>query len=515
MNPEILLLSHDPAVSAVINKAAGEFLLPVILKFPAGNPDPLQPRLIIAHMDYPGYMEFTEKTINESPYPHLLIGRKENPELYKEAARLKSAGIIFDPPDPDQVRSVILTSLNTLLAITELKGELQNSLRLQVESAEIKKRFMATINHEIRTPMNAIVGMTDLALLTNDSEEVLDYLIDLKTASGKLLNIMGSILDFSRAESGELKPEPENFSIRKMADSAVEMFQPSAAEKGLTLTGDVKDSVPDCCFGDHRRIRQVIDNLLDNAVRFTPAGFVKLEIEHSPGALTEDKQIILTDFSVSDSGIGIDPEKQETIFNMFSQAEDTCTRRWGGIGLGLTIAKTMAELMQGKISVQSKAGHGSRFLFTVPLLPGTVIDKVICEDSGRIPSARTMKILVVEDNPVNARMAGIILKRLGHFHEVAVNGLQAIDMLKGNCYDVIFMDIEMPVMDGIETTKQIRAGAAGTDKIDIPIVAVSAYAVSDYENECLNAGMNYFLTKPVNIVLIPDILGRISSSCDN
>lgn len=515
MNSEIILLCSDASISAAIKKAAAEFNLSVKTNSTAANPDYSQPSLIIAHINYSGYREYTDIIMSERHYPIILIGDKDDPSLNKEVVRVKATGVVFTPPDIEQVRSVILTSLNSLSLITELKGELQNSQQLMEESAEIKKRFMATINHEIRTPMNAIVGMTDLALLTNDSEEVLDYLIDLKTASGKLLSIMENILDFSRAESGEFQPEPENFSIRRMTDSAVEMFQTSAAEKGLTLTGYVNSSVPDCCYGDHRRILQVIENLLDNAIRFTPSGYVKLEINRLQKNPEDDEQTILTGFSVSDSGIGIDPEKQKTIFNMFSQAEDSCTRRWGGVGLGLTIAKTLAVLMQGKISVQSKAGHGSRFLFTVPLLPGTVMDKVICEDFERPPSARIMKILVVDDNPVNARMAGIILKKLGHIYETAANGLQALDMLKKNCYDVIFMDIEMPVMDGIETTKQIRAGAAGSDKIDIPIVAVTAYAMSDFQNECLNAGMNYYLTKPVNVVLIPDILRRISSSCEN
>ena len=396
----------------------------------------------------------------------------------------------------------------------EIELNLEKAKKFSEEASEAKTRFIANISHEIRTPMNAIIGMTDLALLTNDSEEILDYLIDLKSATGRLLDLTDNILNFSKIETGEMRLEMSVFNLSQVIDSSINKFRGYAQEKGIILGSSLMSYVDNSFSGDSSAIGQVLDHLISNAVKFTETGLIHLEVLVAGETFVHREKRTLVQFILTDTGIGIPPDKIDIIFEKFIQAENSRTKCWGGAGLGLSISKKLVELMNGNLEVESTVGSGSRFSFTIPLKAEiTAPDaerKIIL--SGSVPE-KILRILVVDDNPVNTRLAEIVLKKLGHIVETAINGRVAIERLSEGCFDVIFMDIEMPVMDGMETTRLIRAGEAGKNKKSIPIVAMTAYAIEEYEYECLKIGMNYFLTKPINVTLIPELLNCINTDC--
>jgi len=282
----------------------------------------------------------------------------------------------------------------------------------------------------------------------------------------------------------------------------------------LAFSSSISPGLEDCYYGDPDRIGQILEHIISNAVKFTDSGFVRVEVSSSSDSFQDGDEFSLIRFDVTDNGIGISPEKQSIIFDKFRQVEDSRTRRWGGTGLGLSISKSLTELMNGTIGVESTPGFGSRFYFSIPLRVEAALSKITCDSPAQIvPDERVLRILLVEDNPVNARLAEVIFKRLGHIVSAAKNGKIALDMVRENCYDVIFMDVEMPVMDGIETTRHIRSGSAGEENRDISIVALTAYALAEYQNECIDTGMDFFITKPINVMLIPDILNRVKSKC--
>lgn len=392
----------------------------------------------------------------------------------------------------------------------EIESNLEQARMVAEETSAAKTRFLATISHEIRTPMNAIIGMTDLALLTDDNDEKLDYLIELKGATRKLLRLTDDLLDFSKLESGKIKLDLKMLRLARVVKDAVERFAHSADDKKLNLTFSVSSDVSQRLTGDPFRIGQILDHLIGNSIKFTEKGNVEVNVVLSGETFIHREKYQLVKFSVSDTGIGISPEKQSVIFEKFRQCEETTARSWGGTGIGLAISQSLVRMMGGAIIVESSLDKGSNFSFTVPLK----IELQETEENGRnletiTVSKRLMKILLVEDNPVNARITEIILKKLGHTVDIAGNGLISIDKLRESAYDVIFMDIEMPVMDGIEATRRIRNGEAGSRMQNIPVVAMTAHAVSEYEEECRKTGMNWFLTKPINVMLIPELLNAI------
>jgi len=470
--------------------------------------------LLIVDMESAFYNSVIFESGGESGHRLIVLARRNDRKLFDYIKKIKPSGLILKPVDAVYAYAAIETACERLSEINIIKNDLIEARILSNSASEAKTRFMATISLEIRTPMNAIIGMTDLALLTNDSEEILDYLIDLKTASGKLLNLTNKILDFSKVETGEMKIEPAVFSLKHLVDSAMNRFQEQADEKQLEFTSSISPGIDDCYYGDPGRIGQILQHIISNAIKFTESGHVRIAVSSDTGNSPVENGMSLITFIVTDNGIGISPDKQMIIFEKFRQVEDSRTRSWGGTGLGLAISKSLTELMNGSIGVDSTPGCGSRFYFSIPLRVETALDKVTCETPAKyFHDGRVLQILLVEDNPVNARLAEVILKRLGHNVSAAKNGMIALEMLRESCYDLIFMDVEMPVMDGIETTRNIRSGSAGEDKKNIPIVAITAYALAEYENECIDSGMNYFITKPINVTLIPDILNRIKSNC--
>ncbi len=382
--------------------------------------------------------------------------------------------------------------------VTEQKRvELElNEARAVAESAsQTKSDFLASMSHEIRTPMNAIMGIADLLAQTKLSPQQDKYVQIFRRAGENLLNLINDILDLSKVEASQLELERTGFSLNEQTEIAIEMVAARVQEKGLTLTCDIAADVPDRVMGDPTRLRQVLMNLLGNAIKFTASGTVSLRVEpdgdpFSPTALR---------FSVQDTGIGIPDEKQARVFERFTQADSSTTRRFGGSGLGLTICKRLVELMGGRIWVESKVAMGSTFSFAVPLDVQTseIQTSTISEGSfAELPLA-PLRILLTEDSPDNCTITLAYLEGAPYTVEVAENGAVACEMFRTGNYDLVLMDRQMPIMDGLEATRNIRAWESLSGRDPVPIIALTASALKGDRETCIAAGCSAFLTKPI------------------
>ncbi len=366
----------------------------------------------------------------------------------------------------------------------------------EAEAATFSKSlFLAKMSHEIRTPMNGIIGTIDILKDTILTGEQKDFLDIIDVSANNLLSIINDILDISKIEAGKVELENKNFNLYIIVDEIIKLLSFKASEKSLIIHKNISQDVPEFVIGDFVRLKQIIINLMNNAIKFTKKGSITLEIEKTKQV---NNKIHLL-FRIIDTGTGISEEGQKRLFQEFSQADISITRKYGGTGLGLIISKKLSKLMDGEIGVESKIGTGSTFWFTVVLETGSEIKK----ESEKKPMkekqeiSKKLSILVAEDNVINQKVAMINLKQLGHNVEIAVNGKMAVDMYNKNKYDLILMDIQMPVLDGIEATKEIRKIEKENNVSDkIKIVAITANAMKEDKNKCLSAGMDDYITKP-------------------
>ena len=378
--------------------------------------------------------------------------------------------------------------------VTSLKDMLARS----EAATKVKSEFLARMSHEIRTPMNGIIGMTYLAMRNNPDEKQMVFLRRINVAATTLLDIINDILDFSKMEANKMEIKNASFSISGMLQSVYDLVQIKAEEKGLDLSFSVADNVPDVLIGDSLRLSQVCINICTNALKFTESGSVNLDVTLKS---KDDKKILLL-FAIKDTGIGISKDVQEHIFDSFSQADGSITRKYGGTGLGLSISKLIVKMMGGNIWLQSEPGKGSTFYFTVEVQEGTAEDIVEKEHSlpGSFESASflNLKVLLVEDKEINQEIAREILNDMGIKVTMAQNGAEALELWQSDDFDLIFMDIQMPVMDGLTAARAIRDSDAPRAK-SIPIIAMTANAMSGDREKSLEAGMNEHITKPLNI----------------
>ncbi|NUQ62079.1 MAG: PAS domain S-box protein [Pirellulales bacterium] len=374
---------------------------------------------------------------------------------------------------------------------------------------QAKSRFLANMSHELRTPMNAILGMIDVALSKSTDPTVQDCLRTANGSADLLLNLLNDLLDSAKIESGKLELEPAPFSLRRMLDQIERVLVLRAREKGLCFSCRVSEETPDAVVGDRMRLQQILLNLAGNAVKFTRRGGVEIGLRPAPLAQSAEG-IVTLEFNVRDTGIGISPSSLDRLFQPFSQADASMARRFGGTGLGLSISKNLVEMMGGTIGAESKPGVGSTFSFTVslPVAKELPADVEAAAPALAAPVA-ALRILVVEDNPANRKLAAYILQERGHHVEVAGSGQEAVALTEQNRYDAVLMDVQMPEMDGLQATAAIRDRETGGSRV--PIIAMTAHAMQGDRERCLAAGMDGYLSKPVKgreMILLVESLAR-------
>lgn len=392
--------------------------------------------------------------------------------------------------------------LNLEEALQKRERELRQAKAAAEAANEAKGRFLANISHELRTPMNAILGMVDLALPKQADSTAKDFLQTARESADLLLTLLNDLLDSAKIEAGKLELELAPFSLRRVLNQTSQVLAVRASEKGISFSchSDIPCEVPDALVGDQVRLRQVLLNLAGNAIKFTERGEVTVSVRISADPGTSQRsageETVMLEFAVRDTGIGIPPSDVEHIFHPFAQADTSTTRRFGGTGLGLTICSSLVRLMGGRIWVESEVGKGSTFYFTVRLPLAKELPPEPETPDVLTAAPTTLRILLVEDNPANQKIAAYILQERGHTVAIAGDGRQGLNMAQQNYYNVILMDVQMPGMDGLEATKAIRAGEDSQRRV--PIIAMTAHAMPSDRERCLAAGMDDYLSKPID-----------------
>ncbi|MBN2616468.1 MAG: response regulator [Bacteroidales bacterium] len=367
--------------------------------------------------------------------------------------------------------------------------------RKQAETAvEAKAIFLANMSHEIRTPMNGIIGTVDILRRTPLTEEQQEYLTIIESSGESLLTIINDILDYSKIEAGRVELEQIHFVLSDELNSMMRMLQIVAGKKGLKLEMELQDDLPKV-VGDPVRLKQIIINLVNNAIKFTEEGKITLSVKLQK-QVGSDHGIFI--FSVTDTGIGISKEGQKRLFQSFSQVDKSTTRKYGGTGLGLAICKNLSEMMGGEIGVESEEGKGACFWFTARLGISKNSDQKTVKPVREEPHCNQVKnVLLVEDNVINQKVASAFLKYLGHNVDIANNGAEAFEMVKKQAYDIVLMDVQMPVMDGMEATREIRQWEEREGKSEkLVIVAMTANILQNDRDKYIEVGMNDFVSKP-------------------
>jgi two-component system, sensor histidine kinase and response regulator len=378
------------------------------------------------------------------------------------------------------------------------------------EANKTKGQFLANISHELRTPMNAILGMIDLALQNQVDTNAKDFLQTAKESADLLLALLNDLLDCAKIESGKLELESAPFSLHRVLNQTTQVLAVRASEKGILFSCRIQPEVPDGLIGDQVRLRQILLNLAGNGVKFTNHGEVTVTVY----ADSQDEGAAHLRFEVQDTGIGIQHKELERIFQPFAQADPSTTRQYGGTGLGLAISASLVGMMGGQIWAESKPGKGSTFCFTVclPLAKDLPSEPEAADTLAK--ATTSLRILLVEDNPANQKLAAYILRARGHTVDIAGDGQRGLDMAQDDSYDVILMDVQMPSMDGLEATKAIRTREKG--KRRVPIIAMTAHAMKGDRERCLAFGMDGYLSKPIDgyemIALAEGLAARSASA---
>lgn len=444
--------------------------------------------------DLEGLVESFHKTLSGivEPYEFRIFDKKGEIKTIRSTCKLH-----FENGNP--------VGLHGILIDITLKKNFEKELKKAKEVAEsavkIKSQFLTTISHEIRTPMNGVIGMTDLLMQTELNNEQKEFVETIKSSGEILLSLINDILDFSKIESGKLKIEDHAFNLKKCVDDLVNSFYTHAKEKKLKINTYIDSSIPESVISDSSRIRQIMSNLISNAIKYTEKGQIDIKIKK----LSEKNDLVELQFSVKDTGIGIEKDSISQLFQPFNQLDSSTTRKYGGTGLGLIISKQLVEMLKGKISVESEPGKGSEFTFSVFCKKDNEnrnLDEIKKPVNLNLSNEYPLQILLVEDNLINQKVAIRLLKRFGYDTDVASNGAEAVEAVKKKKYDIIFMDIQMPVMDGIQATKEIiKMSQKDTCPI---IIAMTAAVMKGDKEKCLESGMKDYIPKPI----LPEVVQK-------
>ncbi|HUB59422.1 MAG TPA: response regulator [Puia sp.] len=380
--------------------------------------------------------------------------------------------------------------------IALLEQQVEYRTRQAEDAHHIKDLFLANMSHEIRTPMNGLLGMASLLAQTTLNKEQNNYVDNIRSCGDTLLTVINNILDFSAIETGKITLDEKVTDLRNLIEEVIEMFISRTAKAGIQLHYELSPDVPNRIITDKGRLRQILINLVGNSVKFTTEGEIKIRIAHADaGSIQTKGEQIGLDFEVSDTGSGIDPEPLDQLKQFFARP-DPATRPYGGTGLGLILSDRLVHLLNGRIRIASEPGKGSRLSFTILAKPAPQkAAPPTAEPLPRLAEKYPLRILLAEDNPINRQLAVMILDKMGYSCGVAENGKEVLDQLQKEPYDLIFMDIQMPEMDGLEATRRIRRGR-GKQPV---IIAMTANTTRQDRDECLTEGMNDFLSKPVHL----------------
>jgi TMAO reductase system sensor TorS len=385
-----------------------------------------------------------------------------------------------------------------------IEGELKQARDKAEEMSQAKGEFLANMSHEIRTPMNGVIGTLQLLEGTTLDSSQREYVHIAHKSADALLAILNDILDLSKIEAGKLSLESIPFDMRELVRDLVVLHSLKAEQKGIELNSDISDVMPDVVMGDPTRIRQILVNLITNALKFTSEGEVSIRI--SVPERTEEK--VSLRIEVNDTGIGIPLDKQQQLFSAFTQADGSTTRKYGGTGLGLAIVRQLVEMMHGELGIESNVGEGSRFWFVVPLGVSQESLQTLSSKPQVEKQKLTGRVLLVEDNPVNQMVARKMLEKLGLDSILAANGQQALDVLEKEMVDAVLMDCQMPEMDGFEATRQFRQREQASGANTLPVIAMTANVMEGDRERCLQAGMDDYLGKPVRMDELESTLRR-------
>jgi signal transduction histidine kinase/CheY-like chemotaxis protein len=411
----------------------------------------------------------------------------------------------------ERTHALALSNAQLTLEVTEHKRTellLIAAKEWAENSARVKDQFMANMSHEIRTPMNGVLGLTGLLLETSLTADQRRYLSMVQSSAESLLSVINQVLDFSKLESGKAQLDIARFSLGHCIETLIDDLQIQAVQKGLMLQYRIAAGIPRFLLGDTGRLRQVLTNLIANAIKFTRKGRVDLEITRAPvvdGA--EGQSDCRLQFAIHDTGIGIPASALESIFQPFVQADGSMTREFEGTGLGLAISKDLVTMMKGQISVASVEGSGSTFSFSAAF--GIALE----EAAPANPRQGPLRVLVAVDNLVDRIVVTGVLEGCGHHVTTAANGREVLDAHRASAFDVILMDVQIPLLDGFETTRALRETEALHGSARVPVIGLSAQGAEKDRSQCTEAGMSGYLSKPVHgrelISLIEELIGRV------
>jgi len=472
--------------------------------------DSLIPDLVLMDIQLEGEMDGVEaanEIVRRFDLPIIFLTVYADDETLRWAKVSGPFGYLLKPVDHKELKSAIEVGLYK----HQMDRELKKAKRAAEAASRAKTAFLATISHELRTPMNGVLGMTELLLLSDLENPYRENVHLIKESALSLLSVLNQIIDYSKLETSSMKLREIDFRLEDLVTGLLSQYERTAEAKGVKLKYTVSPDLPEWVYGDSAKVRQVLGNLINNAVKFTRNGQILVDISLAPETdQSSAKGLIPIQVQVQDTGIGIPAEKMDVMFESFTLAEDHLSHSTGALGLGLAIAQRLLRLLGGNVECVSEEGKGSTFSFTLDFQPSKYVTQTpmaaIMSEQKPLQGAR---VLVVEDDLVNQRYIIRLLEKMGCHVKLAEDGQEAVEALKRHDYDIVLMDVEMPGMNGIEATRLIRDPDSGCRNPDIPIIALTAHAMWGDEQRCLHSGMDGYVPKPVDIDTIASIIQSV------